>query len=202
MSKIDLDKLRDEVHANAVAKGFWDKELSNQHCLMLVITELAEAVEADRKGLRAKLEEFKEITNRNSKFDGWDSVEFREDCFRQWFLKYLKDTVEDELADAFIRLLDLCGARNISLDDEAFDDETIEDFATNYKDNSFTESVFRIVSIISENSLTIGYSSVVLEMLLLEIFGFTKHLNIDLMWYVEQKMKYNQSRERLHGKKY
>lgn len=43
---MDLNKSRDEVYANTVARGFWDKPLSDSHCLMLVITELSEVAEA------------------------------------------------------------------------------------------------------------------------------------------------------------
>lgn len=35
--------------------------------------------------------------------------------FRENFEEYVKDTVEDELADAAIRLLDLAGANNLNL---------------------------------------------------------------------------------------
>nr|DAV62739.1 MAG TPA: hypothetical protein [Caudoviricetes sp.] len=34
------------------------------------------------------------------------------------------------------------------------------------------------------------------------IFGFAKHLKIDLIWHIEQKMKYNELREKMHRKKY
>ena len=50
MSKIDLNALRDRAYKTACEHGFHDEELSNEHCLMLVITELSEAIEADRKG--------------------------------------------------------------------------------------------------------------------------------------------------------
>lgn len=46
---IDLNKLAQEVHANSVEKGFWEGDPSDQHFLCLVISELMEAVEADRK---------------------------------------------------------------------------------------------------------------------------------------------------------
>ena len=45
--------LTEKVHSNAVKHGFWDERRSNEHCLMLVITEIAEMVEADRKGDKA-----------------------------------------------------------------------------------------------------------------------------------------------------
>ena len=50
MSKIDFNALRDRSYKCACDHGFHDTDLSNGHLLMLVITELSEAVEADRKG--------------------------------------------------------------------------------------------------------------------------------------------------------
>nr|DAK02209.1 MAG TPA: NTP-PPase-like protein [Caudoviricetes sp.] len=52
---MNLNELRDKAYRNAVAHGFHDKELSNEHCLCLVISELMEAVEADRKERFAKV---------------------------------------------------------------------------------------------------------------------------------------------------
>lgn len=118
------------------------------------------------------------------------------------FCYYIKDSVEDELADSFIRLLDLFGAREVYLDEDVFDLKTIEEYAATYQGKSFTESVYHIVRFICATSRSIETSAVTPEIMLLEILGFAKHLNIDLMWHVEQKIKYNQSREYLHGKKY
>ena len=51
-----LNKLRDEVHENAKNKGFWDKERETGTLLMLCVSELAEAMEADMKDRYADLE--------------------------------------------------------------------------------------------------------------------------------------------------
>lgn len=58
----DLNKLAAEAHANAVEKGFWEGKPSNEHFLCLVISELMEAVEADRgshRNRRANVDWFK-----------------------------------------------------------------------------------------------------------------------------------------------
>ena len=47
---MNLNELRDRAYKTACDRGFHDEELSNEHCLCLVISELMEAVEADRKG--------------------------------------------------------------------------------------------------------------------------------------------------------
>lgn len=96
MHIIDLVRI---AHANAEAHGFWDEERELGTLLMLIVSELGEALEAHRKG---------------------DMKNFAE-----------------ELADVAIRLGDLCGG-----------------------------------------------------------------LDIDLEWEIIQKMEYNQTRPRLHGKAY
>lgn len=50
MNYINLNELRNRAYKTACEHGFHDKELSNEHLLCLVISELMEAVEADRKG--------------------------------------------------------------------------------------------------------------------------------------------------------
>lgn len=44
-------------------------------------------------------------------------------------------------------------------------------------------------------------STIVNEMIFL-IFALAKHLDIDLIWHVEQKMRYNELRPKLNEKKY
>lgn len=46
---MNLNELRDKAYKTACEHGFHDQELSNNHFLCLVISELMEAVEADRK---------------------------------------------------------------------------------------------------------------------------------------------------------
>jgi NTP pyrophosphatase (non-canonical NTP hydrolase) len=84
-------------------KGFWDHPIEIGTRLMLLVSEAAEALEADRKGKRTDLEGFYK----------WEKVI----GFEEAFIKYIKDTYEDELADIYIRLLDLCGGQDIPLGD-------------------------------------------------------------------------------------
>lgn len=197
MSKIDLNSLRDRAYKTACEHGFHDEELSNEHCLMLVITELSEAIEADRKGKyfkgRIKFERY---------FNLYSALVEENVRYKNAFEKHIKDTVGDELADALIRLLDLYGLRGIDLNEDAFDEETVSEYSVTYRNKSFTESIFHILKFIASNNEVFVRSCVVPEMLLLEIFGLAKYLSIDLVWHIEQKMKYNELREKMHGKKY
>lgn len=47
---MNLNELRDRAYKNAVAHGWHGEDKSHCHWLCLVISELMEAVEADRKG--------------------------------------------------------------------------------------------------------------------------------------------------------
>lgn len=55
MENINLNELRNIAYKTACENGFHDKDLSNAHILCLVISELMEAVEADRKGRLGKI---------------------------------------------------------------------------------------------------------------------------------------------------
>ena len=119
---MEIKTVMKEIHDNAKAKGFWDKEKNFGEELMLVVSELGEALEAHRKKHKANYNDF---------------YENQAPYFVPSFEKFIKDTVEDELSDAVIRLFDLC-----------------------------------------------------------------QGLGIDLEWHIEQKMKYNATRSKLHGKTY
>ncbi len=100
-----LNKLAKKVYENNKAKGFWEEDRLNSTLLMLCVSELGEACEADRKGRFANM----------SAFQSDISID-KEDSFVGSFEANIKDTFEDELADTVIRLLDMCGARGIDLE--------------------------------------------------------------------------------------
>ena len=135
MNNINLNELRNIAYKTACEHGFHDKRLSEEHCLCLVISELMEAVEADRKGKRADRESF------NSSYE--DEEPHDDVNFKYCFEKYIKDTIPDELSDAVIRLLDLAGLRGISLESASNDinPEYMDDIACMYSQLSFTEAI-------------------------------------------------------------
>lgn len=197
MSKIDLNALRDRAYKTACEHGFHDQELSNEHCLCLVISELMEAVEADRK---RKYFKGKIMFERD--FNLYSALVEENVRYRNAFEKHIKDTVGDELADAVIRLFDLAGLRGISLELANGDiDDCIEDMAEACKDETFTESIYSISTLPVRYDGIFDFPTTVNDMIL-SIFGLAKHLDIDLLWHIEQKMKYNELREKMHGKKY
>lgn len=97
-----IEELVKEAHEDAKEKGFWDEERSFAQLAMLVVTEVAEAVEAHRRGHHA---------------DWYDLISLLEEGFvNTAFQLTIKNSVEDEIADCFIRLADLCGGLNIDIE--------------------------------------------------------------------------------------
>lgn len=202
MSKIDLNALRDGAYKTACEHGFHDQELSNEHCFCLVISELMEAVEADRKGKRANVDRYNKKIANSRICQGLDPDIPKERGYEVAYNETIKGSIEEELADAVIRLLDLAGLRGISLELANGDiDGCIEDMAEACKDETFTESIYSISTLPVRYDGIFNFPTAVNDMIL-SIFGLAKYLDIDLLWHIEQKMKYNQLREKMYGKKY
>lgn len=179
---MDLNNLRDRAYKNAVAHGWHEENLSNEHFLCLVISELMEAVEADRKGDYAG-DGMKELFEAD--------LASGED-FNNLFESHLKGTVEEELADACIRLFDLAGLRGTDI--------TYIDCLYVPTKILFTEYIYVLCSVIS-NPDKAGWLLKHIEYCLGFIFSWCKDKKIDIMWYIEQKMRYNEQRPYKHGNK-
>lgn len=202
MSKIDLNALRDGAYKTACEHGFHDQELSNEHCFCLVISELMEAVEADRKGKRANVDRYNKKIANSRICQGLDPDIPKERGYEVAYNETIKGSIEEELADAVIRLLDLAGLRGISLELANGDiDDCIEDMAEACEGETFTESIYSISTLPVRYDGIYDFLTAVNDMIL-SIFGLAKYLDIGLLWHIEQKMKYNQLREKMHGKKY
>ena len=67
----DWNILRDQAHEMAKRHGFWDETPSDNHFLCLIVSELMEAVEADRKDRRGNLKEMVEIVDNQEKSEFW-----------------------------------------------------------------------------------------------------------------------------------
>ena len=177
---MDYNELSQKAHANAVEHGFWDERFSREHYLMLIMTEIGEIVEADRKGIRADYDAF-------TKYD--ERISFDEN-----FERHIKDTVEDELADVAIRLFDLAGA--LGLD---FEKMKPCNYYRSYDKFAFTENAFALCKGLTRES--IGIEKRIL-FALDYVNNWAESIYISLSWHVEQKMKYNASRPVRHGKAY
>ena len=188
---MELNELRDRAYKTACEHGFHEEELSNKHFLMLVITELSESVVADRKGRLGAIESYKFLSNESIVRTG--NPEYFNDVA---FVSRIKDSVGDELADAAIRLLDLAGLRNV----EVQRIETMEAaYVYLFKSMPFPECIYDIVLNITKYERTIHSC---INISLASIFALAESRDIDLLWHINEKMKYNELRPNKHGKLY
>lgn len=110
---MDIKQVCNRVHYNARAKGFFEEgdKKNIGEMLMLIVTEVAEAMEADR---RDKFCEKRE--------DGSPVGSYKRDAelylgeSNDWFEHEIKNTFQDELADIVIRVFDMAAFKGIDLE--------------------------------------------------------------------------------------
>lgn len=103
-------------HADVLAKGFTEKQPIATK-LMLIVSELSEALEADRRNKHADFDRFGKVYDYGMEdLKDIDSQNKEAAAYAAAFRCSIKDTFEDEIADAFLRLMDLCGEYNIDID--------------------------------------------------------------------------------------
>lgn len=115
---MELKTIVQNAHSSACLKGFWDKPKEIGTQLMLITSELGEALDADREGRHANLETFyKRLQELNDSVpqDHPDREKILNENFINTFKLHVKDTVADELADALIRICDTAGGNAIDL---------------------------------------------------------------------------------------
>lgn len=182
---MELNVLRDRALEIAKKNG-WNNR-SYKHYICLVVSELMEAVESYRN---------LKVANKDSYIDRIDKTKlvssmerFCDDNFYNGILigafqTFIKDTVEDELADTFIRLLHLAGLYGINLDELNIEPSyCVEDYDT------FTEWVFTICENIFENYKV---NVTVIRNTMSSIMGYCNYHNIDLEFHIKEKMRYNE----------
>lgn len=181
----DIDKWVKQAYDTACKHGFHDKEYSDGHWIMLIITEIAEAVEADRKGEIGKEDDSNEIYSQ-MKDGNMSNSEFITS-----FVTKIKDTVSDELADVCIRIFDLAGLRKLNM--QSF-------YPCGYSQRlTFTEFAYSLVQTIDNPTRSLSKR---LRSVICKVIAYCYYHNIGLKKHIELKMKYNEMRPKLNGKNY
>ena len=108
----NLNEISKQVYEANKLKGFDVKNENVGQTLCLIHSEISEALEAVRKDRHANLNLFELKNQINIEASEYEY----NDRFKESFKETVKDTFEDEIADTFIRLMDLVGAFEIDID--------------------------------------------------------------------------------------
>lgn len=156
-----------KIHGQNKKLGYWKEINTRFRQATLINSEFSEAIDAHRKNKRANKHELAIITI---------------DLFRQ----FVKGTIEEELSDAWIRLVDwhyyLLQTDNETVPKfEASLFEINQEFEANINELTFlTSSIARVNKYYLLNFIRAGIEELAV------------YLGIDLPFFVELKMKYNQ----------
>lgn len=181
---MDLNKLAKEAFETAKAHGWHDEKHSDEHCLMLIVTEIAEAVNADRKSKYAQRRMF-EINAYTPQSNPEQHCKFIYDNF-------IKDSMEDELSDVVIRCLSLAGMKEIDLGNV---DVLIDDIVSLKENKSFIDLCYMMSGIATCDIET----DEKIRGVIVCVLAYCRFRRIDIEWFIEQKMKYNRLRPYMHG---
>lgn len=205
MTEETIKRFIKEAHDNAVEKGFYDLCDCNEgygytcslcdnetgvvqnknigELLMLIVSELGEALEADRKNHYCHTSTLENYLSWNVGCGG-DKNRYFENC--------IKNSFEDEISDVFIRVFDFCGYVGFNIGE--LHPELI---FHNIKNTG--ELLLCVVDNIS--SIKKGdYMHIVFSLNFL--LKMCNDMNIPIEKHIEAKMAYNRTREHKHGKKY
>ena len=192
MNTEELNALKEKAHTWAVEHGFYEEVKPDAFYLGLVMSEAGEAINADRKGMHADTKRFEEVMAK------------RIISPRVAFEEKIKDSVEDEIADIIIRLLDFSGLRGYELSTDEYLDSFILSALEGLKTSGLPGLLLVFIYALFYNFRFNDLEKCVCRTIRIISGCFEKMTGSDkdLWWFVEQKMRYNDLRPRLNGKKY
>lgn len=190
-----LDSLMEYAFNNADKHGFYPENTEIETALMLIITEMAEAVQADRHNRHGSIEDYE------------SEIQMGRDIPTA-YKNALEGTVESEFADIAIRILSILGWMNskkpIELENDYILANEYEISKIKYQ-NSIVKDLYLFNGCFSwfiGNESVSWFVAENLQYILMRAFALAHNHNIDLMEHIKLKMKYNESRPYLHGCKY
>jgi len=162
--------------------------------LMLIVCEIAEAVEAHRSGRFGNWKAYKSILNelddnRNNSMPPEEKQRKQNEAFHLC----IKDSHPDEIADVFIRLFDLCGYLEYC---------PIEFKEVDFKISDNIPSALFEVTHLLNTFLHFRKPKCNMEIIFNYLYSFCIKNNIPIEKHITAKMAYNRTREYKHGKEY
>ena len=186
MENVKLNELKDKAYQCAKDKGFYEKELFPSEHIMFIVAEIGEAINAYQE---------QRFANRVMFEKNFDTPQVNpEEHWKYCFEIFIKDSVEDELADIFIHLLSFIGWLGVDINEKLDESELSKGIQTLSNVKELPSQLYYPLDLLVEYRNS--------EFALLSLICICRINNIDLFWHVEQKMKYNEMRPYKHGKKY
>ena len=204
MTAQEMNELKADIYTTACEHGFHEKLHSINYYLGLVISEVGECIDADRKGGNliaiATMQDLEGcIANGNMLM------------FKLLFEGKVKNSIYDELADIIIRLLDMVGSWRMAFDRDYHELSEMTDiersnFYTRNCNYGYDEWPGQLYTLIEDVICKISYWDNRQDWLY-NIFHVVELLaaqrtSADIWDFVKFKMLYNKMRPKYNGKKY
>lgn len=188
-----LKKFITKAYDNAKAKGFYKPNLDINQALMLIITEMGEAIQAHRNNRHGSIEDYNK----------WLGV-----SEEQAYEESLEGTVESEFADVALRIMSLLGWYNsqniicLMNDTELKKAEEFHKVDFEHGSYSLPTAMYLIITRITYFPFSCSpawMNTIRLQDILMQVFVLAHAEGIDLVEHIKLKMQYNESRPYLHG---
>ena len=189
-----LKQLMTKAYENAKAKGFYEPDLDINKALMLIITEMGEAIQASRHDRHGSIEcynTYLEVSDEHTAYE-----------------ESLEGTVESEFADIAIRIMSLLGwydsQKVICLmnDTEIRKTEEYHKVEFEHGNYSLPDAMYLIITRMTYFPFSCSpawMNTLRLQEILVMVFALVHIEGIDLVEHIRLKMQYNESRPYLHG---
>ena len=189
----ELNKLKSVIYATEVAHGFHNEKHTVDHDLGMVLSEIGEAIDADRNP-NAPVPTQKTI---DEALELADEPDEQHVAFVHYFKQHIKGSVVEELADVAIRLLDLTGSMDVEFGEQSnLEEQILTSYAT------LPDQLFGFAMGLGPLTFNLD-GDIEFADALQDITSIAKNFtHLNLWQVVRLKMLYNDMRPRLNGKKY
>jgi NTP pyrophosphatase (non-canonical NTP hydrolase) len=178
---MNYNELKNRIHHLAKSAGWHEEQRQTDELLTLILSEMFEAFEAYRDSYFSEdfsYEVMKALISTDI------------EAFKVIFKEEIKDTLQDEIADTFIRILDMAGLYDLEIKGVQ-PISVVKDFAIIQKQFTLLISGMYNEQMTSEKiSILLGF--------LLEV---SRLYEFDLETHIELKLEYNKTRGYRHGGK-
>lgn len=189
-----LKQFMTKAYENAKANGFYKPDLDINQALMLIITEMGEAIQASRH-------------NRHGSIDGYNTyLEVSDEHVA--YEESLEGTVESEFADITLRIISLLGwydsQNTICLMNDTELKKTEEFHKVEFEHGNYClpTAMYLIITRITYFPFSCSpawMNTLRLQDILVQVFALAHAEGIDIVEHIKLKMQYNESRPYLHG---